>query len=179
MDRLLRPEVDPTELLNELAEPVTVVSPGTGRAHMSWPTAYGASFENHGMRSTWFYRYDESIGHLAEGGGLGCMSGSDVAQALGQLKTNPNKLRDKPASVEYLERLTGQRAFRKLNAFGRWHIVETGKYSMFNNPFGCQLGYTDGADDFEVWYLEKEGSPRSNQTVSAIERTLAEYGYTE
>lgn len=92
------------------------------------------------------------------------------------MEQDPQKLQRKPDSIAYLERLTGQTAYRKHNSFGKWYIG-CDKYSMFNNPFGTSLGYTSGENNFEIWYLKHEKEPRERQTVTNIEQKLKELNY--
>ena len=77
--------------------------------------------------------------------------------------------------ILYLERLTGKTATRKHNSFGKWHIVGQG-YSMFNNPFKVSLGYTNGENNYEIWYMNDEKEPQGYQTVDQIEKALHQFG---
>lgn len=156
-------------------------NPTTTTKHSVWKTPYGVSFtrDNCMGDSLWFYRYDsdmDSIRPLENEDDIhGCMSGRDIEMAVNQLVVNPNKLREKPKSVKYFERLTGVAAKRKENAFGKWHI-KCDEFSMFNNPFGLELGYTKGENEYEIWIFEEE-EPRAYQSVTDVELALREYGY--
>jgi len=175
MDFDFGPPPDPRPLLNAITEMKEIEI--EGRKRKSWQTPWGVSFRDIGMGDHfWFYEYDRDIGGLTEMS-QGAMSGGDVVKAIKQLSINPNMLRDKPDSIKYLERLTGQSAVRKHNGFGKWHLSKGNLYSMFNNVFGTSLGYCSSADDFEIWYMKKESEPREHQSVSDIEEQLRAYGY--
>lgn len=166
MSRLFRSNVDPIPFLEELAS--------YSAESKKWKTSYGVSFEKFGIGDMWIYRYDEDI-EKEKGLREGIISATDVALALKQLQQEPTKLREKPRSIEYLEKKLGKQAHRKHNKFGAWHISDEGRYSMFNNPFSCELGYSDSSDNYEVWYMEKEEKPRKYQSVDQIEETLKGY----
>ena len=52
-----------------------------------------------------------------------------------------------------------------------------GAYSLFNNPFGVSLGYTDSADSFEVWFLSREREPREYVPLAELCSELRQLGY--
>lgn len=165
------------ETLNALFTPTLAQTP-EGRRYTSWQTPWGVAFEDHGMSPIYFYRYDADIGHLrAEREGRGALSDVDINKVVKKLSVNPQYLRRKPESVAYLERVTGESAHRKRNAFGKWALVRTGMFSMFNNPFGLSLGYTRGPNEYEIWFFEKEQEPRENQSVMEITDALQMFGY--
>ncbi len=164
---------DPTDMLNELTKPE--VTPKCSR----WQTTYGVSFEkltNPGR--FWTYCYDETLSHVLRPvhARSGCLSQQDLVTVLKQLKSNPDKLRHKPQSVKDLEKFTGIPAVLKYEGFGAWHLSKPNHFSVFNNPFGISLGYTDSADDFEAWFNPKEAWPRKHQTVPQISTALSKFG---
>ena len=163
---------DPTDMLNELTKPE--VTPKWTR----WQTTYGVSFEKQRNGSKiWFYFYDKNLPHVRESekSRRGGISQADVAVVLRQFKTNPDKLRQKPQSIKDLEKVTGVLAVRKWQGFGKWHLYNS-DFTTFNNPFGLSTGYTDSADEFEIWFRTKEEWPRRQQTVSQISAALTKFG---
>lgn len=166
-------EVDPTPLLLKVCgEPVnTTIEKDNVKLYKS---PYGVSFFN-SRGIMWFYYYDDDIttdNRLK----MGAMGSNDVIKALEILEKEPKKLREKPESIKTLEKLTGDEAHIKLNSFGSWHLSGNG-YSLFNNPFCMTLGYTDSADNFEIWFMDKENEPREYQSLQAVIDGLCKYSY--
>jgi len=171
MSRLFAPEIDPTPYL--AAYP---------RADGKWyETSYGVAFSP-GFGGLWSYRYDEGLPGVpaddANEETHGVMSGADVKKALDALQADPRMLRTRPASIITLEALTGRTAHLKTNYFGGWHLYSGREYSLFNNPFGVELGYTDSADTFEVWFRAHEAEPREYVSLDTLCGELRRYGYT-
>lgn len=168
-------EKDPHDILNTkfISEKITK----NNRSYTKWITPYGVSFGDPYGNSNdfYFYEYDKD---LDEKRGQGCLSGNDIITSIQQLEKNPNKLRTKPQSIIRLEEATGQKAFRMENAFGKWHI-RTNDYSMFNNPFGCSLGYSDTENDFEFYWLHGNEDPLERVPVDKIIILLKSKGYIE
>jgi len=168
---------DPYKILNSIV-PYEVFEENN-KIIKIWKTNYGVSFEDHGCGFIWFYKYNnmKDTDFFTNEDKLGTISGSDIKNVIKQLKNNQNKLKNKPTSIQNLETLTGKTAYRKHNLFGGWHIIDKEKYSIINNPFSCNLYYTKGENNFEVWFMDKEEEPRGYQTIEEIETLLKEYKY--
>ena len=172
MSLIFEKEKDPCNMLNSKFTS-EIVTDDNLRCN-KWITPYGVSFGDPyggGDNVLYFYEYDKDLG-----GGKGCLSGNDIIKAIQQLEINPDKLRTKPGSIIKLEEITGQKAFRMENAFGKWHI-RSANYSMFNNPFGCSLGYTRTEDEFEIYFFERDSEPRARVSVGTVIELLKSYGY--
>lgn len=171
MDRLLAPDVDPTPSLRQWpADP------------QGWhQTPFGVAFQA-GIGGLWAFRYDADLPGLHRRAGAdmhGVMSGADVDSAVAALLAEPDRLRTRPAAIVTLEALTGRPAYLKDNYFGGWHLYVHGEYSLFNNPFRVSLGYTDSADNFEVWFKRAEGEPRGHVPLDALCAELRRRGYAK
>ena len=169
---LINMDKDPTKILTDTFGNPTLKNIENKKT-LVWETPYGVSFSK--MSSfMWVYHYNKTLKFIKEGCYIGCLSGGDVYTILEQLKCDPNKLKRKPESIKYLEQLTGNTAYRKHNSFGKWHLSDEG-FSMFNNPFGISLGYTNSENNYEIWYINNEKEPRERQTVNQIEKQLKEF----
>ena len=171
---LFSKEIDPTDLLNKHFNCETKTD--KGKSYKSWRTPYGVSFSDQGLKIMWFYEYDSDLTYSTRDNSSGVMSGIDVANALEKLQIDPDKLRKKPDSIIKLEQLTGLKAIRHYTKFGSWYIA-CDNYSLFNNVFNTQLGYTDGPDSFEIWFLKKEEEPREYVPLDRVIDALQSFEY--
>lgn len=176
---LFEQDVDPTKTLTDLATeyPEKCVITKNHKNQTVYKTTFGCSFTNCSFGPTmWGYNYDDNLSSVSEYDKEGTLSGSDIIKVIKQLNINPNKLREIPEPIIYLGKLLKVNPKRKTNAFGKWHL-HTGEISLFNNPFSLSLGYTNGPNDFEIWFIKKEEEPRGYQSIVDIENALNEYGY--
>ena len=168
---------NPVDILKSISE-ITTVNNGE-KIITTYKTPYGVSFTDNMAPFLWMYNYDDDIGFIRdENSKTGVIESGDIVLILEILKSNPNKLRTKPESILYLEKLTGEVAYRKCNYFGGWHLTSKKyKYSLFNNPFGITTCYTNNENNFEVYFWGQENDVREYQSVRQIEDAMKNYKY--
>ena len=137
-----------------------------------WQTPFGFSIKDslNQMDNDYtilFFEYDEDLSCVGKDKDerSGCFSKSDICQIFEHLESHQNAL-EKPGSIVILEKILDCEAKRKYGKFGSWHISKDG-VSMFNNPFQISLGYADGANNFEIWFMDLEENPREYQSLGS------------
>ena len=162
--------IDPKPFLNKCVSPV--VTSKNNKLITKWQTPYGVTFSDHGFGDMYFYKYDSDLNDILDN--HGCLSGNDIVKVLNQLQQNPNQLRTKPNSIIMLENAIGTKAHRH-SQFGKWQIVSDDEYSMINNPFSASLGYTNSADEFELYFFKDD--PLEHLSVSEVLHELKRRNY--
>jgi hypothetical protein len=152
MDRLLRKEPSVSHLIEELDSFAGEANNGI------WDLSkYGLTLQFYrtlGLVLFCYVNYPTQTLQDESSGSGGMMSMDDTLRLVQALKLQQETIYVKPLSIRLLEQVTGIRA-TLATTIGRWYLQNT-IVSLFNNTYNLSLGYSDGVDNFEVFFMDNK-----------------------